>query len=49
MDEETTSEGRDSLTGTLADGAVVVADKMVAGAKVVKEKVGGFLSYIRNR
>jgi len=36
------------LTGTLADGAVIVADKMVQGAKLLKEKAGGFLSYIRS-
>lgn len=43
--EETTSEeGRDSLTGQIADKAVVVADGVVAGAK----KFGGWLSSIRS-
>lgn len=48
QDDEVQSDGWDSLTGTIADGAVVVADKMVQGAKLVKDKVGGFLSYIRS-
>ena len=46
---DSASNGRDSLGGKLADGAVVVADKVVVGAKAIKEKMGGFLSFIREK
>ena len=46
-DGEQAEEGRDSLGGQIADKAVVVADKMMNGARAVKNKVGGFLSYLR--
>ena len=48
-EEQSDESGRDSLGAVIADKAVVVADGVVAGAKVMKDKLGGFLSQIRDR